>query len=92
MKSNSIGKSNNRIKHEIKFNRKVFHEEENSENWFSELHVSWTAIKSISRTFCVVYRVKLTWNDYFIVWSEIYISQCILAFKTLRQEKNIWTS
>ena len=32
MKSNSIGKSNNRIKHEIKFNRKVFHEEENSEN------------------------------------------------------------
>ena len=54
---------------------------------FQNYQLSWTAKKVFHEHFAVVYTVKLTWNDHFIEWSERNISQCILAFKTLCEEK-----
>ena len=68
------------IKHENKFNRKVFHDRENSENRFSEFsyfmkcfneYASWTFIG-------ILHNEKLSQS--FMKCSERNISQCILAF------------
>ena len=64
------------IKHENKFNRKVFHDRENLQNF----HISWKDSKSISWTFLGSLRSELSWNTHFMKCSERNISRCILAF------------
>ena len=65
------------IKHENKFNRKVFHDRENSENRFSEFLYFWNASKCISWTFIgslhnktIVKYVfhEMLWKKYFTVY------------------------
>ena len=67
------------IKHKNKFNRKVFHDRENSENQFSHFHEMLQ--KVYHEHFSVVYTMKLSWNTYFMKCSERNISQCILALR-----------
>ena len=66
------------IKHENKFNRKVFHDRENSENRFSEFSYFMKGI--YHEHFSVVYTMKLSRNMYFMKCSERNISQSMLAF------------
>ena len=64
------------IKSGTKFSRKVFHVQENSENWFSEF----SYFKVFQGHFAVVYTMKLTCNKYFMKRSERNTSEFILAF------------
>ena len=66
------------IKHENKFNRKVFHDRENSENRFSEFSYFMKGI--YHEHFSVAYTMKLSRNMYFMKCSERNISQSMLAF------------
>ena len=77
------------IKHENTFNRKVFHEQEHSENRYQNFHSSWKATKI--RHFSIVYTMKLSSNTYFIKCSERNISQCILALKQSHKIQYLFT-
>ena len=69
------------IKHENKFNRKVFQDRENSENRFQNFHISWKPSESTSRTFIgsLHYETNVKY-----VFHEI--SQCILAYMQRQTE------
>ena len=70
------------IKHKNKFNKKVFHDRENSENRFSEFSYFMKGFKKYIWTFSL-HNETLSWNTYFMKCSEINISQCILAIMTI---------
>ena len=67
------------IKYENKFNRKVFHDKENSENQFSIFIFHETLQKGYHEHFSVVYTMSVKYI--FQAMSERNISQCILAFR-----------